>query len=406
MSHHTVPPGTVLAAVGDTGALLNEVAQAMRRPYPTALQVALHTGTLRLFIPPHVLVEMERHLAARSDSDGDTADPLVFWRDHYLPWTFVVDVPVSWASGHQGASAVAARHNIDSPTARLSAVLGCPVFAEDRDLVDHGFGHPDWLSLTLYASNEAFADLTQRIASVPTAVLIEGMASLCRTVLRAPRWVQAAMLAAIAGAAYRTSNSPRARERLRAAVVAANSAVDALGPPLLQMGDWRRHGQRTWGERCVVPGGTNSLDEELAWLLASAPGPLLAGDLARALAGREPLSSITRAIRDALSTNPAFHQVSRGRWQLGRAGAPAPDDAFTSATIDWWLRTLMVAAQRASVTADGGRRVAIPHSVGPASPLKRLPRATWGLHQVPLEAGLPSALEASPLEGLKEARRQ
>lgn len=335
-SSETVP----LVAVADTGAMLKEVAQGMRRPHLTALQVGLRSGTLRLFVAQHVLLEMERNLPGFVREGGGTGDALAHWRDHYLPWTFVIDVPPDWASEHPGVRAVAARHPADAPTARLAVVLGCPVLTEDRDLIDNGFGDADWLTLALFASNEAFAALAERMAYVPSALLIEGVAALVRSLLDAPRWAQAAVLAALAGMLYRASHTARARERLRAAVDATEAAVDWLGPRLLQIQDWRQAGERAWAERTVASVRDVSLDEEVALLLASASAPQLAGDVARVLACGEALAATTPAIRSVLARNPAFQQVSRGRWQLGKPGAPMPDDAFGDTYSEWWLRTL------------------------------------------------------------------
>lgn len=89
--------------VGDSGPLMSDARRSMRGPQVTSLLAALHGGTAHLFIARHVLEEVEQHLPRfATKATGDATAALDCWRQVYLPYIRVVDVPQWWGAEHPG----------------------------------------------------------------------------------------------------------------------------------------------------------------------------------------------------------------------------------------------------------------------------------------------------------------
>jgi hypothetical protein len=161
--------------VGDTGVLLNEVVQFTRNRRLTSLLASLEQGTALLFVPRHVLGEMETDLAPYAADRGvDPATTVRQWRDLYLPRIRVVDVPDTWAAEDQRVRAVVARHATDAPTARLAVTLApCYCFVQDGDLTANGLGNANWLPLAHASANLAQMELFADLPRLPTILTWE-----------------------------------------------------------------------------------------------------------------------------------------------------------------------------------------------------------------------------------------
>ncbi len=61
--------------IGDTGGLMNDVVQTTRRGHLTSLPTALQHRAVRIYIPRHVMTEIERDLPAYSLKLKTPVDP-------------------------------------------------------------------------------------------------------------------------------------------------------------------------------------------------------------------------------------------------------------------------------------------------------------------------------------------
>lgn len=347
------PHADRLALVGDTGALMKDVCRSLRGEQFTSLLAGLQIGSGRLYIARHVQQEMNRNLPGFAHDRGHSPDAAVArWQEYYLPRTWIVDVPETWGQHHPGTAAVAARHDTDLPTARLATALTCPVVGEDRDLIDHGFGDRNWLPVAHHVANEALIIEAGYMVGLPTAVLAQGSTAIARHLSRAPVWAQLVLLCAAAALLRRWQTNGQAGRHLRRAGSAALRAAEWAEPRVEQALARRAESDQAWQEQRVTTSATRLLSEYLAEALSVAPTPPLAADLARQLPGPGPLAARTVAIRSVLLSNPAFHQVTRGRWQLGEHGSTA--DVPTAAALQTaWLR-------RATAVSPGGHADSAP----------------------------------------------
>lgn len=153
---------------------MNDVVQTTRRGYLTKLPAALHHDSVLLYIPRHVLIELERDLleyARRTKHPVEPADAVKSWQSLYAPCIRVVDVPDSWGTDDPGVQALLARHSQDAPSARLAVALAeCYVLSRDGDLTDNDFGRHEHLDLLLAAANEAEKNYLDHAVGVPVAI--------------------------------------------------------------------------------------------------------------------------------------------------------------------------------------------------------------------------------------------
>lgn len=328
--------------VGDTGVLMKDVLRSCRDPHMTSLQAGIHRGVARLYIASHVVGEMERDLAGFAFERGCVHDALGRWHKEYLPWLYVVDVPRHWALHNPAVKAVMDRHPVDSPTAQLAAVLGCPTLAEDSDLLDNGFGSTDWLRLTLHTGGLAFQSQTTQGIYIPSAVAMELARAGMRAFARAPAWVQVLALGAFLWIARAARDSDRVRMHVSAAGRGVLQAADWAMPRLEQLREWQAAGEREWDNQTVVAADPVDVEQALARVLSRTPDPSLASDLARRLAFPGDRQQRAIKIRGVLEASLAFTERTRARWQLGHLGAPERlvDDELARRRIGSYQRTL------------------------------------------------------------------
>lgn len=340
MPYSLTPLDRARVLVGDCCALVNEVIEGTRRQNLTALLAALNQQAVRLYVPRHVLVELERHIPEESMSRRRPVDPqkaFARWNALYSPYVRVVDVPRRWARQDARVAAVDARHSTDTPSAQLAAVIGpCWMLTEDPDLIANGFGVYDRLPLLLAAANEGELGLVERAAAIPTAIGIMLLATTGRQVARLPVWAQVGLVAGCSFLAYHWTHDGRLPGRLRQVFTAVTDLGKIAAPPLMTILTRHAEGQSIWNRHCVQPAATRTFEERVAAVLAHAPDRgLLARDIAHHL--DLPVSSSVPQIRETLGACTAFVEVSRGRWVLGHSVTEmAP--AISPQMIADWLR--------------------------------------------------------------------
>jgi hypothetical protein len=149
MDFRGVGRGAVIL-IADSGMLMGEVLQGSRGGGRiTSLLWALHRSGAVLLLPRHVVEEVERDLPRRAKAGDDVELAYRRLRTLYLPRARVIDVPPDWGEGDPRVAAVAARHPVDLPSARLAVALGvCFLLSEDKDLCD-----PAGLGVEAYAAS-------------------------------------------------------------------------------------------------------------------------------------------------------------------------------------------------------------------------------------------------------------
>jgi len=314
-----VAPPTLL--VGDTGALMNDIVQGTRNGRLTSLIVALDSDTYRLFLPRHVVMEIERNLQGHAAGRRvDAEEALRRWRRYYLPYARIVDVPDSWGATHAQVVKVAQRHPTDAPTARLAAALArCCVLTEDGDLIDHGFGSRGWLPLTHAGANHAEVDLAVTTVGLPTALTSVAIWEGGRALARAPRGVQATVLLVVAVAAYWWQKDGRAERHLQKLKLTGQKVWTAVSPIAFELLATYSTAVETQTQCTIEPADTTAMSERVARVLALGPDTgMLAREIATALGMTESPDYAAKKVREVLRSNSAFVEISRGRWQLGQ----------------------------------------------------------------------------------------
>lgn len=269
--------------VGDTGVLMNEVVQGLRRKQLTSLLAALSHDACRLYIAAHVAVEIERDLPRYAE--GRQVDPdeaVTRWRGLYLPHLTIVDVPDTWGDGDERVGQVAARHHVDAPTARLATALApCHALVQDPDLTEYGFGNKDWLPLAHASANQAEMEMYGGAARVPVIITNELAKAAGRVFARLPDWAQLAILLTGLVGLYWWRQSGRAVQHIDRARDVSRKVVAIIVPPAAQMFQRYQEAQVTWQTNVVEVSTGRTLSMRVARALASADGPLTAAELAK-----------------------------------------------------------------------------------------------------------------------------
>jgi hypothetical protein len=354
--------------IGDTGALMNDVVWATRNGKLTSLLAALHHDAALLYIPRHVLIEIERDLPVYARRVRQPVDPdlaVSRWRTLYAPCIRVVDVPTSWGADDRNVQAVADRHPADVPTARLAfALFPSYVLAKDNDLTDNFFGKHDHLPLLLAAANEGEVNYVNQAATVPVVVgelLVEGAV---RGFRRLPAIVQIGLVVACGFLAYQWHQDGRLAARRRQVFSVVTDLANMVAPLLQQMYQRMYDNEAVWAEHLPRPSSNAGLSEQIARVLAFAPDHgMLAGEVARQLDMAGSIKNRTVAVRDALNDCEAFTQVSRGRWRLGHPSSNLPRRLPPALTMEWLQR-----AHRSPSGPASSRRHTGESTFPPATP--------------------------------------
>lgn len=235
------------------------------------------------------------------------------WVERYLPHTTIVDCesgPLD-PSIEALVAPVRERDPDDAPTAYLAiAVAPCVVLTADKDLLDYGFGAPEWLD-GVRASGQVVdldggAFISMRIAEVLIgSVAFPGAA-------RVGKWVgsEPLLAGAAAGVLYLAWDAgylriPALQERLR-------RAANVMGRGLADVIEMRRVLIETLAPYVLPPLADPPLVARLASTLALTRGALQPESFARS--AEDDLESV----RAALAGSSMFVSAPGG-WTLGSA---------------------------------------------------------------------------------------
>lgn len=315
--------------ITDSGMLMGEVFQSSRRPDGspggriTSLLWALHRGGAVLYLPRHIVEEVERDLPRRAKPGDDIELAYRRLRSLYMSRARIIDVPSGWALGDPRVQALAGRHPTDLPAAQLAVTIGgCFLLSEDKDLSDiPQLGFSAWLKVTHAAANQTEADAIYVTASIPFNVAEATAGAAYRRIATAPAGAKVALagLAVIlfVGGIWWVK-SGRAGKFFERAKPVIKELGQTYGPPLMETMERHSQGQVIFARAVVPRADGQTLGERIARVLAYAPEPLLAVDIARELEAPGNLRDRTQLVRAELRGCKAFTEVSRGRWELGR----------------------------------------------------------------------------------------
>lgn len=332
--------------ITDSGMLMGEVLQSSRRPDGsaggriTSLLWALHHRGAVLYLPRHILEEVERNLPRRARPTDDVELAFRRLRTLYLPRARIVDVPPGWALHDLRVQALAQRHPADLPAAQLAVTIGgCFLLSEDRDLCDiPRLGFSAWLKVTHAAANETEVNAIYVTASVPFNVVEAAASAAYRRIAAAStgaKWALAGLAAIFVVGGIWMIKSGRAGQLFERAKPVIKELSETFGPPLLETIERHDLGQVAMSRAVVPHAAAQTLGERIARVLAYAHLPLLAGDIARDLDSPGNLRDRTQLVRAELRSCEAFAEVSRGRWELGRQSGYEPARLSQAEVMDY-----------------------------------------------------------------------
>lgn len=329
--------------IGDTGALMNDVVWAARSGRLSSLLAALHHDAALMYIPRHVLVEVERDLPVYAQKVKRPVNPdlaVSWWRRLYAPCIRVVDVPPSWGIDDPNVQAVTDRHAPDRPTAQLAlALFPCYILAKDNDLTDNDFGRHDHLPLLLAAANEGELSYTNKAMTAPVVVgglLLEGAVYGFR---RLPALARIGLVVATGLLVNRWHHDGRLAGGLRQAFRAIGTVASVVAPLLQQIHQRIADNEAVWSEHLPRLTRAASVSEQVARILAYAPEQgMLASDVARELNVPGSVKAHRTVVRHVLCDCPAFTEVSRGRFRLGQPAGDLQRSLPPTLSLDWMRR--------------------------------------------------------------------
>lgn len=310
------PPGSPLAiqpVVVDTNILLGDIRHRLRSGRETALIEAARVGTLRPFVA--------RHLPGFARKQAlDEGRAWEVWRTAYVPLLRVVDVPTDLADPR--IAQVRAADADDVPTAALAVLIApCLVLSEDGDLARPGLtsARPRrWVDLLLHGLAAARGDQALLAAGTAAAVGLAVLRQAVGTIVDAG-WGRTAALT-LAGLGLGLAWGGRlSGERLARVAGQFVPILDEFHPRLTAY----LAGRAALVDAAIAPWNEVDLQQAIAQHLATAPLPRSATEIAASLR-RQGRRVAVPAVDALLRANPAFVEVGRRRWQLGRAGAAGP----------------------------------------------------------------------------------
>ncbi len=207
------------------------------------------------------------------------------------------------------------------------------------------------LQVTHASANQAYIEWGASAVYLPSRVGIELARGAGQLLGRLPAETKLLLLWVIFGAAVWLQRDTQAVRHLDRLLGKAAELARRVGPPLAQVATDRRQAMESWDRHAVVASQARPLDEEVARLLAVAPDPLLAVELAHQVGAEGTLHERTTAVRGLLIATPAFVQVRPSRWELGVPATVGRPILTVQEVIDWVRR---VTSPR--VTTSGSTR--------------------------------------------------
>jgi hypothetical protein len=345
--------------ITDSGMLMGEVLQSSRRPDGspggriTSLLWALHHGGAALYLPRHVVAEVERDLPRRAKPTDDIELAYHRLRTLYLSRARFIDVPACWALNDPRVQALAGRHPADLPAAQLAVTIGgCFLLSEDRDLTDiPQLGISVWLKVTHAVANKTEVEAIYVTASIPFSIAEATAGPAYRRIAAAStgtRWALAGLTAIIVIGGIWWVESGRAGKFFERAQPVIKELGQTYGPPLMETLERYTVGQVTFARAVVPRADHQSLGERIARVLAYASEPLLAVDIARELETPGNLRDRIHLVRAELRSCEAFTEVSR-------AGGNSADRPATRPHSCLWTRWWTTGTGSTRTSAGHGR---------------------------------------------------
>ncbi len=326
--------------VADTNVLLRDVAKACRQERRTILVNVANTGAVRLFCARHVLDEFAAHAARYAARRGVPFDVYIRrWESEYLPFLRLV-TPAEGLLDPAEAERVAlldhgppARRDPDDvPSAVLALHLGAFYLSTDRKPLQavHGPGvdlkrHGEWVAVLGSAGDASELGKLLRSASGISELAGHGGLATVKWVWNNVSPWAVAGIAAVAGYSLWAAE-PEDRQRiLRGASAVAGFVGEIAVEHQVASAAFTAMSAHVpaWAELARDVPAESVRARACLYTLARSPIPdLSAAELTDGLPVL-PASTGETAVRTTLRRHDCFHQVHRGRWQVGRPAAEA-----------------------------------------------------------------------------------
>lgn len=328
--------GDVRPVVVDANWFRNDVFRVCRYGEPTVLLTCAGEDFLRPFVAPHVMLEVEEHAEEWAAQGGvDVGQFRAVWREYYQPLLRVAEPDPELLTGDECAriEVLRAVDPDDIPSVILALLLRAPYVSSDRRAVTAVYGArrkgrgPDRL-LDLLASSGTSGQLTEFGAAGAMGTALAGM-GVWRLARFAARWPVLSLAAA--GAAVVSLYPHRERwkqpvlqaarfgaELYDAAVALSRETHVMLDVETPQTPSWEAFGRELPRRNVIARASVHELARY-------GPGHLSASDLAARLPREFGGVSDTTVRAQLRRLTPAMlHEVSPGRWQVGRPWADFP----------------------------------------------------------------------------------
>ncbi len=304
-----------LPVVLDTNVLLSDCEHVVESGKTSFLLASAKLPVAHLFATERVRSEVERHLPAHARRCGlDPEKAMQVWHDKYLAAIRFIDIDGD-ACDHRVVGLLA-RDPTDKPTGLLAELLApCLVFSRDKDLLDTGIARREWVTLSSAAQD--VAKLQAVYSGGAFGTLLVGIVA-----WEAGSSVVAAAKAAplpalvVGGVAIYLLRQYWTSERGGRHRTEARELVGDAGRGLNSVWTRAEEAERLLESAAFVPDGEPNVGAQVARLVAVAPRPLRAADVA------ERLDISTQKAAAALRA-PIFLRSLDGHYVLGATSLPS-----------------------------------------------------------------------------------
>lgn len=300
----------------DTSVLIQDVLRRSDGKF-TGLPWLAQGGAITIVAPRHVEAEVYRRLpkAARETGRPELKVQETLESVH-LPLIRFVDLPGVFLEDPDLAR-VLARDPDDAPLAHLAKLLAPSlVLSSDKDLIDEGFGHQDWVTSVMLLGK--LTELDQLVwsgaqfAYLSTFLPMVGVWKLGAWLAKSELGIIAMLVATAAGFIFRSgvkNIGASAKERV-------GPAMEKTAVHVTEVFGQLASAQADYQARLVLPAGAATVETDAARLLAGRARPISSDQVHHALVGRhEATLAETRAM---LREHPAFVGQRGKGYQLGR----------------------------------------------------------------------------------------
>jgi hypothetical protein len=225
------------------------------------------------------------------------------------------------------ARALAERDPTDMPTLKVFSLIAPTVLlAADRDLRDIGLAYERWRevpeAVRRIVAGTGSTDLAARAVFGAGYVTVGVVRGLARALQRPPVAITVAVVILVAALSWRKW-APHVRRRAEQLSPPVRQALGSIGRAVVSGYEKYAAALAIWSSAQRGQPG-NMLTHRAARLLATSPKPMTRTEITAKLGGdvaQHGHRAVMRALHLTLSGHQAFHEVSRGRWQLGKDSA-------------------------------------------------------------------------------------